>query len=202
MDQIRIGKFIAQCRKEKKLTQAQLAEKLCITDRAVSKWETGKAMPDSAIMLELCQLLDISVNDLLNGQRVCAEEYNKVMEEKLLEALDGKEQSDKMLMRLRYLFVAISILIPATFMLMWSDMVPWMYDAVYYFWMITCIFFAIIYVRISRTAGYYQCENCGYTYIPNAKEYFWATGWTTKRMRCKCRSCGQKNYHKKILRKE
>ncbi len=61
MNQIEIGKFIAKCRKEKKLTQAQLAEKLNISDRAVSKWETGKGMPDSSIMLELCEILGIMV---------------------------------------------------------------------------------------------------------------------------------------------
>ena len=68
MNQTEIGKFIAKCRKEKKLTQAQLAEKLNITDRAVSKWETGKSMPDSSIMLELCEILGITVNELLSGE--------------------------------------------------------------------------------------------------------------------------------------
>ncbi len=67
MDQIKIGKFIASCRKEQGMTQAVLAEKLGISDRAVSKWETGKSMPDSGIMLELCELLKINVNELLSG---------------------------------------------------------------------------------------------------------------------------------------
>ena len=66
IDQDKIGKFIALCRKEKGLTQAQLGEKLNISDRAVSKWETGKCMPDSSIMLELCDILGITVNELLS----------------------------------------------------------------------------------------------------------------------------------------
>ena len=70
MNQIDTGKFIAGCRKEKGLTQAQLAEKLNITDRAVSKWETGKCMPDSSIMLELCNILGVTVNELLSGERI------------------------------------------------------------------------------------------------------------------------------------
>ncbi|MBQ8572260.1 MAG: helix-turn-helix transcriptional regulator, partial [Ruminococcus sp.] len=70
MDQIKIGKFISKCRKEKNLTQMQLAEKLGITDRAISKWETGKSLPDSSIMLELCEMLGITVNDLLSGEVV------------------------------------------------------------------------------------------------------------------------------------
>ena len=67
MDQVKIGKFIAEKRKENDLTQVQLAERLGITDRAVSKWETGRSLPDASIMLELCALLRITVNDLLYG---------------------------------------------------------------------------------------------------------------------------------------
>ena len=77
MNQEKIGKFIASCRKKQKLTQEKLAEKLGITDRAVSKWETGKAMPDTAIMLELCDLLHITVNDLLNGEKISMDNYKE-----------------------------------------------------------------------------------------------------------------------------
>ena len=77
MDQIKIGQFIASCRKEQGMTQANLAERLGITDRAVSKWETGKSLPDSGIMLELCGLLHISVNELLSGEKIMTEAYNK-----------------------------------------------------------------------------------------------------------------------------
>ena len=69
MDQIKIGRFIAECRKEKKLSQLQLAEKLNITDKAISKWERGISKPSSSIMLELCEILGISVNELLNGEK-------------------------------------------------------------------------------------------------------------------------------------
>lgn len=88
MNQTQIGEFITKCRREKELTQAQLAEKLNITDRAVSKWETGKSMPDSAIMLELCGILGITVNELLSGEKVSmesVENYQKKAEENLIE---------------------------------------------------------------------------------------------------------------------
>ena len=84
MDQIKIGRFIAKCRKEAGLTQAQLAEKLLITDRAVSKWERAKSMPDSSIMLELCEILGISVNELLTGERIDMTDYNKQAELNLI----------------------------------------------------------------------------------------------------------------------
>ncbi len=96
MNQIEIGKFIAKCRKEKKLTQAQLAEKLNITDRAVSKWEMGKNMPDTSIMLELCEILGITVNELLSGEKIDMENmenYEKKVDENLI-ALKRKDENN------------------------------------------------------------------------------------------------------------
>ena len=103
MDQIKIGKFIASCRKEQGMTQAVLAEKLGISDRAVSKWETGKSLPDSGIMLELCELLKINVNELLSGERIMAESYDKRAEENLLEMRREVEEKNRLLLRTEYL---------------------------------------------------------------------------------------------------
>ena len=103
MDQIKVGRFIAACRKEQGMTQANLAEKLGISDRAVSKWETGKSMPDSGIMLELCELLKINVNELLSGERIMAEAYDKRAEENLLEMRRQVEEKNRQLLRAEYL---------------------------------------------------------------------------------------------------
>lgn len=92
MNQAEIGAFIAKCRKEQKMTQAQLAERLNITDRAVSKWETGKCMPDSSIMLELCEILGISVNELLSGKAISRTDYEKRADENLI-ALKKKDEN-------------------------------------------------------------------------------------------------------------
>ena len=94
MNQEKIGKFIAVCRKENGYTQAGLAEKLGITDRAVSKWETGKSMPDASIMLELCELLNINVNELLTGEHIIMGEYKEIAEKNLIE-MKRKEQRAK-----------------------------------------------------------------------------------------------------------
>lgn len=110
MKQVKIGKFIAECRKNKNLTQAQLAEKLNITDRAISKWETGKGMPDTSIMLELCNELDISVNELLSGEMIEMKDYQSIAETNLI---DLKKQIDKMRKNfkiLSYIFGTITIL--------------------------------------------------------------------------------------------
>ena len=93
MNQIETGKFIAGCRKEKGLTQVQLAEKLNITDRAVSKWETGKCMPDSSIMLELCNILGVTVNELLSGERIEMKDYEDKVSENLIE-LKRKDENN------------------------------------------------------------------------------------------------------------
>jgi len=106
MNQEAIGKFISACRKEKKLTQMQLAEKLNITNRAVSKWETGKSVPDASIMLDLCAILGISVNELLSGERIAMENYQKKAEENLLELQRKKDSAQKSLN------VIVKILIP------------------------------------------------------------------------------------------
>ena len=84
MDQIKIGRFIAERRKLQGLTQAQLAEKLNITDRAVSKWETGRSLPDATLMLALCEILGISVNELLSGEKVTMENNQQKNEQLLL----------------------------------------------------------------------------------------------------------------------
>lgn len=93
MNQTEIGAFIAKCRKDKKLTQAQLAERLNITDRAVSKWETGKSMPDSSIMLELCEILGITVNELLSGEEIEMECFEKKADENLI-VLKRKDENN------------------------------------------------------------------------------------------------------------
>ena len=95
MDQLKIGKFIAGCRKEKGLTQAQLAEKLNITDKAVSKWERGISMPDTAIMLELCGLLGITVNELLSGEKIGMENNEQKNEQLLLDLAKEVERKNK-----------------------------------------------------------------------------------------------------------
>lgn len=111
MDQEKIGKFIADCRKEKGLTQLQLAEKLGISNRAVSKWETGKGCPDVSLMLELCNVLEITVNELLSGERILMEDYQKKAEENLVELQDKKMKAQKMLKKVELVWMAIAILL-------------------------------------------------------------------------------------------
>ena len=107
MDLVKTGKFIAECRKENGLTQSQLAEKLNITDKAVSKWETGKGMPDVSIMIELCDILGINVNELLSGEKLSAEKYKEKANENIVSMIKVADENRKTKNRLILIFAII-----------------------------------------------------------------------------------------------
>lgn len=88
MNQEKIGAFIAKCRRDKKLTQSDLAEKLGVTDRSVSNWENGKNMPDLSLFKPLCYILDITINDLMSGERIKKDDYQRVLEENIINTID------------------------------------------------------------------------------------------------------------------
>ena len=112
MNQEKIGKFIATCRKENGYTQALLAEKLGITDRAISKWENGKSMPDASIMLELCELLKISVNELLTGEHIIMDNYKTVAEKQLVELKLQEEKANK---KIIYIVIVLFVMLVLSF---------------------------------------------------------------------------------------
>ncbi len=95
MDQVLIGKFLADERKRKGYTQRQLSEKLGISDKTVSKWERGNGFPEVSLLLPLCSELDITVNELLSGERVSEEEYRKKAEENIVNLVKEAQESKK-----------------------------------------------------------------------------------------------------------
>jgi transcriptional regulator with XRE-family HTH domain len=203
MDQIKIGKFIAECRKKEKLTQMQLAEKLSITDRAVSKWECGKSLPDASLMLDLCRILNISVNDLLSGEVVLLENYKEQMEEKLIEMVKQKEAADKRLLALEWVIGSLSliVLLVPVFLAAFLEMQDWLRVALivggFVFFFIG-IFAAI---RIEQVAGYYECKACGHKYVPSYKAVNLAPHMGRTRY-MKCPECGKKTWQKKVISKD
>lgn len=206
MDQIKIGKFISQKRKEQGYTQAQLAEKLGITDRAVSKWETGKSLPDASIMLELCGLLNINVNDLLNGEVVSMNNYNETMEKNLLDMVRQKEEADKRLLSLEIVIGVVSsvfllAMIAIGAVLMEMQVERWVFFlliGVGLLQFIVCMMFAL---RIEQVAGYYECAKCGHKYVPSYKSVNLAMHMGRTRY-MKCPECGKKSWQKKVISKE
>ena len=203
MDQIKIGKFIAECRKKEGLTQMQLAEKLGITDRAVSKWETGRAMPDSAIMLELCAALKISVNDLLCGEVVTMDHYNKELEKNLLEMIKQKQQADKRLLSLE-VFVGITAtvtLFTLIFIAEFIQMADWLRFTLIGLGFVIFLAGCFCALRIEQVAGYYECKECGHRYVPTFKAVNMAMHMGRKRY-MRCPKCHKKSWQKKVLNKE
>ena len=95
MDQIQIGKFIAKTRKSKNLTQKQLADALSISDKTVSKWECGKGLPEVSLMLPLCEMLNITVNDLLSGEKISETNYQEKAEGNMMNLIKENEENKK-----------------------------------------------------------------------------------------------------------
>ena len=203
MDQVKIGRFIAACRKKANLTQMQWAEKLGITDRAISKWETGRSLPDSSIMLELCSIFGITVNDLLSGEVVAMDHYNKTLENNLLEMIKQKEQVDKQLLRLE-IFIGVTVSIILYVMILvasFAQMEDWLRIVLIVTGVIAFALGIIYAIRIEQTAGYYECKECGHRYIPSFNSVLWAMHVNrTRYMRCP--QCGKKSWQKKVLHKD
>lgn len=202
MDQVKIGKFIAECRKAKNMTQAELAEKLNITDRAISKWETGKGMPDSGIMLELCNELDISVNELLSGEVIKMENYNLKAEENLLELKKQKEDSDRNMLKLEVVIGCISTIafLILVFVASFIEMPSIIRVLLIILGSIIFVVGVTHAIKIEQIAGYYECDKCHYKYIPSYNSVFFAMhSGRTRYM--KCPKCNKKSWNKKILTK-
>ena len=110
MDQIKIGKFIAKCRKNSKITQSELAEKLGVTDRAISNWENGKNLPDVSFFKPLCDELNITINDLLSGEKVEKNVYQEKLEENVFSVISNVNTKISHIRRSIIIFI-LSILI-------------------------------------------------------------------------------------------
>lgn len=203
MDQIKIGKFISECRKKEKLTQMQLAEKLGVTDRAVSKWENGRAMPDSSIMLALCGTLGITVNDLLCGEVVSMENYNKELESNLLNMAKQKEESDKRLLMLEIVMgvMAVSILIASIIVAFVVPMTEAHQALIILLSLIPLLIATPFALRIEQMAGYYKCGKCGHLHVPRYASVFGAMHLGRTRY-MKCPKCGERSWQKKVITKD
>ena len=203
MNQIKIGKFIAERRKMKSLTQAQLAEKLNITDRAVSKWENGRSLPDSSIMLELCDILEITVNDLLCGEVVVVEKYDKNLEKNLLEMMKEKEKADRNLLTIESVmgFVSIGIMLGLCILASFAPIEDWVRIVLIIIGFIPVLVLIPFLIRIEQVAGYYECQKCGNRYIPKYGTVFLSMhAGRTRYM--KCPKCNEKSWQKKVISKE
>ena len=202
MNQIKIGKFIAECRKKENLTQAQLAERLNITDRAVSKWENGRAMPDTSIMLELCNILGISVNELLSGGEINMENNNQQNEELLLDLAKELEQKNKIIWKSMWAIMIVSMIALFAGLAIAAFVIP---EGVWQLVTILglCVVFLIpcfYALKLEVSVGAYKCKNCGHEIVPTYSQALNAMHMGTTRF-LKCPKCGKRTWCKKVLKK-
>ena len=202
MDQIKIGKFIAERRKKINITQLQLSEKLGITDKAISKWERGIAMPDTAIMLELCDILGITVNELLTGEKNNMENNQTNNEKLLLDMAKELEKKNKIIWNAMWTIMTVSIIgligglaIIAFFM----EEGPWMLVAI----LSLCVVFLIpcfYALKLEVSVGAYKCKHCGYEIVPTYKQALNSLHKGTTRY-LECPKCHKRSWCKKVLKK-
>lgn len=201
MNQIKTGKFIAELRKEKNLTQMQLADMLAISDKTVSKWECGKGLPEVSMMIPLCEILEINVNELLSGERLSEKEYREKAEENIMDLISEKKESKKKI-ALAVTTVACSILAAVTLDILVSlfDMSKSIKIAVFVVIVIVLVGSLAVACVLDRDAGSFECAKCHTRFVPTMSEYIKATHTPTRR-KLKCPHCGEKTYCKKRLTK-
>ena len=202
MDQIKIGEYISKKRKEKNLTQEELAEKLGITDRAISKWENGYCMPDASNIPLLCKILGISINDLFSGDDVDMKDFEKQAEENMLSLKISEEQINKRLLIAIYVIGFVSTIFFIGFA---SLLAYFMEDSKWFILLLVlaftfylaAMFFAL---KLETDAGYQECKNCHNKFKPTFKAVFLAPHMGMTR-HLKCPKCGKKTWCKKVLTK-
>ena len=202
MNQIKIGEFISSQRRKNNLTQAALADKLGITDRAVSKWERGKGLPDASLMLDLCEILGITVNELLNGEKISMENNTQQNEQLLLDMAKELEEKNKTIWTSMWAIMLVSIIgligglaVIAFFM----PEGPWMIVAILALcavFLIPC-FYAL---KLEVSVGAYKCKNCGHEIVPTYSQALNAMHMGTTRY-LKCPKCNKRTWCKKVIKK-
>ena len=201
MDQIRIGKFIADERKRKGYTQKQLSEKLEISDKTISKWERGNGFPEVSLLLPLCNELEITVNELLSGERVSEEDYRKKAEENMVNLVREAQESKKKI--ILSVVVAALTIIAAVPLFMVSGMIE-MENGIRI--ILIVIGFIVIIGGIAvacildRDAGAFECPDCNKRFVPDMRSYVMGPHTVTKR-KLVCPHCGAHKYCKKVLTK-
>ena len=202
MNQIKIGRFIAESRKAVGLTQAQLAEKLNLTDRAVSKWETGRSMPDASLMLQLCDILGVTVNDLLSGERIDRENGGAKNEQLLLDMAKELKEKNKTIWRSMWVLMTVSIIGLLGCLVVAALLIPegpWQLVLI----LSACVLFFIpcfYALKLEVSVGTYKCKKCGHEVVPTYKQALRAMHMGTTRY-LHCPECNKRTWCKKVVKK-
>lgn len=201
MDQIMIGRFIAEERKRKGYTQKILSEKLGISDKTISKWERGNGFPEVSLLIPLCSELDITVNELLSGERVSEEQYRKKAEENMVNLVkEAQENKKKIILSVMVGILTIIAAVPLFIVAGMFDMSTGVRITFIAIGLVVVVIGIAVACIMDREAGAFECPECHERFIPDMKSYIMAAHTPTKR-RLICPKCGAHRYCKKVLTK-
>lgn len=201
MDYKKIGEFIMNERKAKKLTQAKLAEQLFVSEKTISKWENGKGIPDTEFLPSLCKIFDVSINELLNGERLDEKNYVNKAEEKLFELQGMKEQNDKLLLAMEWgvAFLALIVWFGTLAVILCFELHLWLEILLgvgSFVIFLVAMFFGL---KVEQVAGFYVCGKCNHKYIPKYSHVFFAPHINRTRF-MKCPHCKHWAWNKKVIK--
>ena len=204
MDQVKIGKFLSDERKAKGYTQKQLSELLGISDKTISKWECGNGFPEASLLLPLCNELEITVNELLTGERISQQNYKKKAEENMVNMIREKEENKQKIL-LTTMIGVISTITFVTLLLVvcfYTDVIILPIKIV--LMMIAISVFGVgLYVAMwgDRKIGYFKCRNCNELFTPTFMQYNMGMHLLSTRY-LKCPHCKTRTWCKKVITKE
>ena len=204
MDQVKIGKFLSDERKAKGYTQKQLSELLGISDKTISKWECGNGFPEASLLLPLCSKLEITVNELLVGERISQQNYKKKAEENMVNMIREKEENKQKIL-LTTIIGVISTITFLTLLLVvcfYTDVITLSIKIVLMIIAIS-VFGVGLYVAMwgDRKIGYFKCRNCNELFTPTFMQYTMGMHIVSTRY-LKCPHCKTRTWCKKVMTKE
>ena len=201
MDLQIIGRFIKEQRKIRGMTQAELAEKICVSEKTISKWECGNGFPDTSLVLPLCKELGITANELLSGKKLTGDEYMRQAENNLVTLKTQQEQSHKLLLTIEYIlgYMSSLTLIILVFVASYINMPTWLRIFLIVFGLIHTIFGIHFCIVIEKDAGFYECQHCHNKYIPTYKQVLFSMHYGRTRY-MKCPKCHKKSWQKKVIK--
>ena len=201
MDQIKIGKFIAEERKAKKYTQRELADNLSISDKTISKWERGNGFPEVSLLLPLCNELEVTVNELLSGERLQEMDYKKKAEENMVNLVkEAQESKKKIIMSAMVAALVIIAAMPLFMIAGLLEMQVWTRILLLGIGFVVMAMGIAIACVLDREAGAFECPECNNRFVPDMKSYVMGLHTITKR-KLVCPHCGAHRYCKKVLTK-
>jgi len=201
MDLKQTGQFIKELRKEKGLTQGELAEKLMVSEKTISKWECGNGFPDTTLMLPLCEALGISANELLSAKKLGEKEYKQEAERNLVELSNKQEKTSKFILLLEVIlgYMSSITLMVCVFVASFVNMADWLRILLIALGLVHFVVGCGFCLKIEQGVGFYECEHCHHKYIPTFAQTLWSMHMGRTRY-MKCPKCNKHSWQKKVIK--